>query len=140
MASERATKESLQQSIIDALSYARTVLRSYIELESCPHDGLYNGRDGTCLACPQRLQCEWLYSNEAFAALDKKPFAEILAALEDGFDYLDVQIRLLGHDSRRCKCSTCAWLRNTQRLAAEARALSPASVRIPRGARTTSRA
>jgi hypothetical protein len=114
--------ESLQRSIIDALSYPREVLRNYMELDNCPHNGLYDGTDGKCLACPQRIECEWLYSNEAFAALEKKPFAEILAALENGLEYVTAQISYWEHDSRQCGCESCAWLRDAQRLVDKARA------------------
>ena len=123
MASKPATKESLQPRIIDALSYPRTVLRSCIEIESCPHDGVYDGQDGKCRTCHQWEQCEWLYSNEAFLALDKKPFPVILTALRDASEFLDAQVRLQEHNSRRCPCSSCAWLRDAQRLLDKARAL-----------------
>lgn len=99
MTSTRAAKESLRESLIEALSYPRKVMRNYIELDNCPHNGLYDSEDGNCLACPQQMECVWLYSNEEFAALEKKPIAEILAALEDGLEYVTAQISYLEHDS-----------------------------------------
>ena len=120
MTAEPNTRESLKKSIIEALSYPREVLRSYIELESCPHNGLYDGQDGRCTACPQKAECEWLYSNETFAALDQKPFEDVLAALNEGLEY--VQISCWRH-SRQCQCTSCAWIRDARRLSNKARTL-----------------
>lgn len=115
-------KESMRQAFIDALSYPRELVRDNLELEECPHTGLYDNEDGKCIACPQQSECEWLYNNEAFAALEKKPIAEILAALEIASDYVTAQVAYWEHDSRRCGCTSCSWLRNTLRLVDKARA------------------
>ncbi len=122
MVSTRAIKESMRQRLIEALSYPRELVRNDMDLDDCPHNGLYDDEDGRCLACPQQPECEWLYNNEEFVALEQKPIAEILAALEIASDYVGAQITYWEHDSRRCRCTSCTWLRDTLRLVDEARA------------------
>jgi hypothetical protein len=115
-------KESMRQNLIEALSYPRELVRNNLELDDCPHAGLYDDEDGRCIACPQQSDCEWLYNNEGFAALEKKPIAEILAALEIASDYVAAQVTYWEHDSRRCGCTSCSWLRGALRLVDKARA------------------
>jgi hypothetical protein len=122
MKSRREAKESMRQSLIEALSYPRELVRNDMDLDDCPHSGLYDDEDGRCLACPQQPECEWLYNNEEFAALGQKPVAEILAALEIASDYVAAQIAYWEHDSRQCGCTSCTWLGEASRLVDKARA------------------
>ncbi len=111
----------MRQGLIEALSYPRELVRNDMDLDDCPHNGLYDNEDGRCLACPQRPECEWLYDNEEFAALEQKSIAEILAALEIASDYVAAQIAYWEHDSRQCGCTSCTWLRDALRLVDQAR-------------------
>jgi hypothetical protein len=95
-------KESIKQALIDALKYPREL--------------------GKCIACPQQSECEWLYHNEGFAALEKKPISEILTALEIASDYVAAQVTYWEHDSQRCGCTSCSWLRDALRLVDQAHA------------------
>ena len=115
-------KEPMKQALIDALKYPRELVRTNLELDECPHAGLYDNEDGKCIACPQQSECEWLYHNEGFAALEKKPIAEILTALEIASDYVAAQVTYWEHDSRRCGCTSCSWLRDALRLVDQAHA------------------
>jgi hypothetical protein len=112
----------MRQALIQALTYPRELVRNNLELDECPHAGLYDDEDGRCIACPQQSECEWLYHNEAFAALEKRPIADIRAAVEIAADYVTAQVAYWEHDSRRCRCTSCSWLRNALRLIDEAHA------------------
>jgi hypothetical protein len=115
-------RESMRQVLIEALKYPRELVRDNLELDECPHAGLYDNEDGKCIACPQQSECEWLYNNEGFAALGKKPITQILTALEIAADYVAAQVTYWEHDSGRCGCTSCSWLRDALRLVDEARA------------------
>ncbi len=112
----------MRRVLIEALEYPRELVRNNLELDECPHAGLYDNEDGNCIACPQQSECEWLYNNEGFAALEKKPIAKILTALEIAADYVAAQVTYWEHDSRRCGCTSCSWLRDALHLVDEARA------------------
>lgn len=112
----------MRQDLIEALNYPREFVRNEIELDGCPHNGLYDSEDGGCSACPQRPECEWLYHNGEFAALGQKPVAEILTALEIASDYVMAQVACWEHDSRQCGCTSCSWLRGALHLLDQASA------------------
>lgn len=114
--------EAMRQSLIEALAYPRELVRNNMELDECPHSGFYDHEDGRCLTCSQQPDCEWLYNTEEFAALGQKPTNEILAALEIASDYVAAQTTYWEHDSWRCGCTSCTWLRDTLRLLDQARA------------------
>ena len=111
----------MRESIIKALSYPRELVRGEFELDDCPHSGLYAEEDARCIDCPQRPECEWLYSNEEFVALEQKPMAEILEALEFALEYVAAQIAYWQHDSQQCGCTSCSWLKDAARLFDEVR-------------------
>jgi hypothetical protein len=124
MKPRREANEYMRPALIGALSYPRELMSADMELDSCPHNGLYDDDDGRCLACVQQPECEWLFDNEAFAALERKPIGEILRALETASDYVAAQVAYWHHDSRQCGCTSCTWLRDTLRLVEKARAES----------------
>lgn len=111
----------MRQGLIETLSYPRELVRNDIELDDCPHSGLYDDEDGRCLACPQQPECEWLYNNEEFVALQQRSIGEILAAVEIALDYVAAQIAYWEHDSKQCGCTSCAWLRHALCLVDQAR-------------------
>lgn len=121
MVLSREAEESIRQSLIEALSYPRELVRNDMDLDDCPHNGLFDDEDGRCLICPQQPECEWLYNNEEFVALEQKPIAEVLTALEIASDYVAAQIAYWEHNTEQCRCTSCTWLRHALQLVDQVR-------------------
>jgi hypothetical protein len=102
--------------IIKALDYPREYVRSNLMLEGCPHNSMYDDVDGRCLSCDDRFECEWLLNNDEFAALEQKPEKQLLQALGFAVELVTAEITRWEHDSGRCHCEACTWLRETQQL------------------------
>jgi len=98
-----------RRAVIDALSYPRQLLHGSLNLESCPHGGFYSPGDTGCQDCDDRPECQWLYHNDEFVALDRKSDHDLAQALDFAICYVTAQAA--GHDTRSCHCASCAWLR-----------------------------
>lgn len=105
----RGARKTLHDSMIRALAYPRELVQDAIPIHDCPHSGLYAAEDPRCRECMQKLECEWLYDNAEFAALETKPTTELLRALEFALEYVLAYIAYWNHDSRRCACPSCSW-------------------------------
>ena len=106
--------------IVKALTHSRILVRDQIELQACIHNGNYVAGNSECQFCQFEFECQWLYKNDEFAALQLKTTENLLEALQFAEAYVDAMITRWGHNKRICGCETCAWLRHTRRLLREA--------------------
>ena len=111
----------MRDRIIETLDYARAIVRSSIVLDDCSHDANFAAGSDECGVCEYASECHWLYSNDEFAALEQKPVEILVAALDFAVDYVRAELTHGGHNTARCRCESCTWLRTGQKLLAEAR-------------------
>ena len=108
-----------REQVIEALLFPRSLVRDHIEIDQCAHAGHYAKDRKDCQQCDYGPECEWLYSNDEFIALERKPLPVLAQALEFALGYVDAQVSLWGHQHTSCHCDACVWLRRTQRLYGE---------------------
>jgi hypothetical protein len=102
--------------IVEALDYPRRLMQGSIELDRCTHAGHYAHRDPACRTCEHGLECEWLSGHDEMVDLERKSLEALADALEVCFSFVDARVTLDGHDSARCRCEACSWLRDAERL------------------------
>ncbi len=107
---------SVRKKLIDALSFPRQLVHDGLELDKCPHNGFYSESDPRCGRCEQQIECEWLLRNDEFVALQQKPLADLVDALEFALMHVNAYAGTAGHEVRACHCEVCGWLRKAQRL------------------------
>ncbi|MFQ5994149.1 MAG: hypothetical protein ACE5K1_03565 [Acidiferrobacterales bacterium] len=107
---------SIREQLIKTLAYPRYFVRNRLDLEDCPHSGFYAPGTKECLECDYEEECRWLFENEEFAALTRKPMSQLLEAVEFASAYIDARAKKSGHRVHRCHCVTCTWLREAQVL------------------------
>lgn len=108
---------SMHQEIIDLLSYPRSLVLSQIGEEDCKKDAYFDPHDTDCTGCRHGQQCQWLFSNDGFIELSRKPVEDLVAALDFAISYVDH--RFEDHNSRACACQSCQWLRAARRAMRE---------------------
>ncbi len=109
----------MRDKLIEALAYPREMIRGILLLEECKHSGQFDPNDRLCVDCFQGDECKWLFSNDEFVALEKKPVSDIVKAIEQAQLYIDAHTARLNHDRRSCPCDSCTWLRRSHRLLRE---------------------
>jgi hypothetical protein len=98
------------------LDFPRSLARDSVDADNCHHAGNFAERDPICQACENRLECNWLYHNDEFSALSKKPLERLLEAFEFAVAYVDIWSIRAEHKSRTCPCHGCLWLREARKL------------------------
>lgn len=106
--------------VIEALTFPRYQMLADLDRDNCTHSGFYARGDRKCRECDFGLECEWLYDNEEFGVVQRRPMRILVEALEFAINYIDAQVVEWEHDSERCACDACTWLRDARRLFAEA--------------------
>ncbi len=106
----------MKERILQALRDSRILVRDQIEYEQCTHGGHYSQGDAGCQICDYGFECQWLYRNDEFVALERRSADSLMESLEFAIIYIDANVERWGHDRRTCRCDTCCWLRNSRRL------------------------
>ncbi len=106
----------MNQQIINLLKYPQTLLREILNMESCPHDLLYNKGEKICRECYDSIECEWLYRNDTVEELTKKTHKQLIHDLEFAILIVQAQITRMEHDNMHCECEACTWLQAAQTL------------------------
>ena len=104
----------MKNEIIEMMAFPRDLIRGNVPFETCGHAGHYARRDPECRVCESRLECEWLYHNDEFAALEQKSLESLLEALQSALLYVDACVYRAGHDPKHCSCNACTWLTRAQ--------------------------
>lgn len=102
------------QAILELLAFPRSLMRDYLELDDCPHDGQFAIEDRRCQDCDNREECEWLFRHEAYMDLPRRDVVVLKRALAYGVDYVRGLATRYAHDQNHCRCPTCRWLRRAQ--------------------------
>ena len=110
----------MREKIINALNYPRWLVRGMIELDECIHSGYYARDDTECRECDYAMLCEWLNVNDECAVLEQWPFERLTDSLKFSVSMVDALISRPGHNRHTCRCQTCAWLKDAQKLLLEA--------------------
>jgi hypothetical protein len=106
----------MRERILELFGQSRAMMRSQIELHECSHSGNFVPDSSECGQCDYEFECQWLYNNDEFAALERKPLETLLDSLEYALYYVEAQLIRWGHDKRGCHCEACAWLRDCRQL------------------------
>jgi hypothetical protein len=102
--------------ILKLLQFPRLLVEEGLELEDCPHAGMYDGVDRRCLDCYQGIECEWLGNSDAFSALEVRRPGGLSKTLEVSLCYVQAAIAEWGHDLRSCHCQACNWHREARNV------------------------
>lgn len=100
--------------ILQLLELPRKLVHGEMELEGCPHDGMFDSRDHQCIDCPQGPECQWLCSNDEFASLQTHSTRELLQALDFAIVYIHGALIKWDHQPDSCACAVCNWHRQAR--------------------------
>jgi len=106
----------MRQEIINALIFPRMLVKDHLELDNCDHSGRYDGAATDCQRCGAEPQCQWLYDNDEFEAIQESTTEKLVDALEFALAYVGGEVANLKHSYRRCNCDICIWLRDAHKL------------------------
>lgn len=90
---------------------------SRMDLDDCPTNRYFDDENQTCQNCAQAQECLWLNINDEFSMLAEQPIDQLFAAFTFSLDYVDSHISRQNHNTRRCICETCVWVRDARYLA-----------------------
>ncbi len=108
---------ALREQILDMLAFPRLLVRARIDLENCSHAGNFAPGDPVCANCADRLECGWLYQNDAFSGLGEKHIDDLVEALDFAVDFVDASSFRSGHPPKTdCPCDVCVWLEKARQL------------------------
>jgi hypothetical protein len=105
-----------REQIIEALAFPRKLVQDSLDLHQCPHGGFFSPAETGCQDCDDRAECQWLYHYDEFAAMENKPVAVLVDALDFALTYVRAQVATWEHDSQGCRCDACRWLRASEKL------------------------
>ena len=106
----------MRQAIIETLSFPKTVIAKYINVDNCPHGGYFNPAESDCEHCARHGECHWIFQNEESTALENKPLEELISALEYSISFIELRISHQGHHAGNCQCESCLWLKKASTL------------------------
>ena len=106
----------MRRQLIQALSLPKLLVQKIIEEQDCPHDSMFEATDDRCHDCDLSRDCHWVSCLNEFANFEGKATHTINASVRYGINLVVHMHRELGHDQSICKCETCAWLREAERL------------------------
>jgi hypothetical protein len=109
----------MRQRIIDALAYPRILVLANLDADECPQNLYFNPAHQTCRHCRQREECRWLNRNDEFTMLSAKPIEALYESLLFCIDFVNAQSAYANHNTRRCDCESCQWVRQARKLAWE---------------------
>ena len=109
----------MRQRIIEALTYPRMLMTGHLDERDCPLNFYFDGADDICRYCDQGEQCLWLNRNDEFSILARKPLDALIRTFEFSVDYVDAHVTRNSHNTRRCACDSCMWLRDARHLVRE---------------------
>lgn len=113
----------MRRKIIEALTYPRILMISRMDFNACPNNRYFADEDTICQDCGQAQECLWLNLNDEFSMLAEQPMEQLFAAFSFSIDYVDSQVSRDNHNSRRCICETCVWVRDARHLARQYKGL-----------------
>ena len=109
----------MRQRIIDALAYPRILVLANLDADECPQNLYFNAAHPTCRHCHQGEECRWLNRNDEFTMLSTKPIEALYESLLFCIDFVNAQCAYASHNTRRCDCESCQWVRQARKLARE---------------------
>jgi hypothetical protein len=104
----------MRKQIIETLAFSRALVRDGLDPQDCAHDTNYDPEDRGCVECEYGPECRWLFENDEFAALERKPLEHLVDALEFALAYVAARTR--SHNRHTCRCDICHWQRQAQKL------------------------
>ncbi len=103
--------------IDSALDFPRWLFRQRLPLVStCPHATNYDDCDAQCSSCTHRAACEWLHHFDQVAPWPTQSTTSFRGALEYAISEASKLLDRRAHDSARCLCTACRWLRDAREL------------------------
>lgn len=96
------------------LFYPRYHIRNNLLQRDCPFNNRFQAEQMACGECLYQDECRWLGDLESEPNLDNRTAGELLRTLAFAIHYIDADVAYWGHDSRRCACEACRWLRDAQ--------------------------
>lgn len=106
----------MRRAIIEALTYPRIVMLSQLDAEACPRNLYFDHAFPSCRNCDDADQCRWMNQNDEFQFLAEQPIEKLKQAIDYCIDYIESRVSLDDHNSRRCACESCSWIRGARRL------------------------
>jgi len=106
--------------LIKALEFPRYMVRAELDLENCPHDGVFTAHDPNCQDCLDGEDCHWLYKTDETVPLEQQSLDELISSLGFALESISGLLDQDEHD-RHCHCQTCLWCREADALYGEVR-------------------
>ena len=109
----------MRRQLIEALTYPRLFVLENIELQDCPHDGVFDSTCEHCHSCGLEQECHWMRCLNDFSDFAGKPTHTLHASLLYSIKLIEKRTEHLQHNSMACVCESCTWTRSARRLARE---------------------
>jgi hypothetical protein len=125
----------LESRLIKTLEFPRYLVRAELDLEDCPHDGVFAAHDLRCQECLNGDDCHWLYDTDDTIPLEHRSLDQLIDALGYALESISGLLNQDEHDPH-CHCQTCLWCREADALYGEVRChpmLEPPPVPVDTG-------
>lgn len=108
----------VREELISLLQFPRSLVQEELhdrEMD-CPHCLRFAKNDSECVMCDRSDECHWLWENDEFNALEKRPLSQLMEALDYALCYVQGEVVSWGHRWRECPCDACAWVNAAQQV------------------------
>jgi len=82
----------MKENLIRALAFPRDLIQLSLVREECPQNWNFSSDAKECLSCHDGQECNWLLSNDQFAALEEKPLEALVSDLEIALDIVRAHV------------------------------------------------
>ena len=110
----------LRRELMEMLTFPRLKALEVLDLETCPHGGVFHMHDNGCQTCLAMYECSWIKSHEPFVAVAGQSLPELTQTLHRAVDYMASQNHRKKSTSPFCVCETCRWIEKANRLIRQA--------------------
>ncbi|WP_428610047.1 hypothetical protein [Sedimenticola sp.] len=100
-----------RDTIIAALGFPRLLMEREIKRRACPQHYHFNEQAEECVDCLYILECQSFSKQLAEPELMQASARELARLLQFGFEYVSYQPERQDHETARCACELCDWIR-----------------------------
>ncbi len=106
----------MRRTLIETLTYPRLVMLAEMDADNCPMHLFYVSGRPACRDCEKGTDCQWLLENDQFQFLAEQPLDKLHQAVRFCIDYIERKSSSEKHNTRRCVCDSCSWLRQAVQI------------------------
>ncbi len=102
--------------IITALDFPRLLMEQEIKQRNCSQHYRFDEQVEGCSECLYILECQGYAEQLAAPALQQASYSKLASMLRFGLEYVSCQLVRQDHETARCDCDLCGWIRSVTPL------------------------